>query len=166
MLARPAGYAGAAIAALWAACQIGRLYSSTEPFGPELMNVARNLGIFILPALVLLLAGPFRMWFDRFAPLYPFVLGAGILNIYVQDDALAAGLPMIVLVYPFLVIFALGSRPDDHRRGHGRTEHHFFAAWRQGHGERLAIRRGVSQTPLPEAGFANLPLHPFSGKSE
>jgi hypothetical protein len=35
------------------------------------------------------------------------VLGAGILNIYVQDDALAAGLPMIVLVYPFLVIFAL-----------------------------------------------------------
>jgi hypothetical protein len=59
-----------------------------------------------------------------------------------------------------------GSRPDDHRRGHGRTEHHFFAAWRQGHGERLAVRRGVSQTPLPEAGFANLPLHPFSGKSE
>ncbi|MGO8022335.1 hypothetical protein [Rhizobium leguminosarum] len=27
--------------------------------------------------------------------------------IYMQDDALAAGLPMIVLVYPFLVIFAL-----------------------------------------------------------
>ncbi|MGO7170080.1 hypothetical protein AB9F47_23845 [Rhizobium leguminosarum] len=107
MLARPAGYAGAAIAALWAARQVGRLYSSTEPFGPELMNVATNLGIFILPALVLLLAGPFRMWFDRIAPLYPFVLGAGILNIYMQDDALAAGLPMIVLVYPFLVIFAL-----------------------------------------------------------
>ncbi|TAV84997.1 hypothetical protein [Rhizobium leguminosarum] len=107
MLARPAGYAGAAIAALWAVRQMGRLYSSTEPFGPELMNVARNLGIFILPALVLLLAGPFRMWFDRFAPLYPFVLAAGILNIYMQDDALAAGLPMIVLIYPFVAIFAL-----------------------------------------------------------
>jgi len=71
------------------------------------MNVARNFGIFILPALVLLLAGPFRMWFDRFAPLYPLVLGAGVLNIYLQNDALAAGLPIIVLVYPFLVIFAL-----------------------------------------------------------
>ncbi|MFW8643445.1 hypothetical protein ACOJBO_15210 [Rhizobium beringeri] len=35
------------------------------------------------------------------------MLGAGLLNIYVQDDALAAGLPLIVLVYPFLVIFSL-----------------------------------------------------------
>ncbi|MBY5420399.1 hypothetical protein [Rhizobium leguminosarum] len=35
------------------------------------------------------------------------MLGAGVLNIYMQDDALAAGLPMIVLVYPFLVVFAL-----------------------------------------------------------
>ncbi|MGR9166965.1 hypothetical protein [Rhizobium leguminosarum] len=107
MLARPAGYVGATIAALWAARQVSRLYSLTEPLGPEFLNVARNLGIFILPAFVLLLAGPFRMWFDRFAPLYPLALGAGVLNIYVQDDALAAGLPLIVLVYPFLVIFSL-----------------------------------------------------------
>ena len=107
MLARPAGYAGAAIAALWSASQVSRNYSLMEPFGAELVNVVRNFGIFILPALVLLLAGPFRAWFDRFAPLYPLVLGAGVLNIYVQDDALAAGLPMIVLVYPFLVIFSL-----------------------------------------------------------
>ncbi|MGR9193774.1 hypothetical protein [Rhizobium leguminosarum] len=107
MLARPAGYVGATIAALWAARQVSRLYSLTEPFGPEFLNVARNLGIFILPAFVLLLAGPFRMWFDRFAPLYPLVLGAGVLNIHLQDDALAAGLPLIVLVYPFLVIFSL-----------------------------------------------------------
>lgn len=57
MLAIPAGYAGAAIAALCAAHQMGRIYSSAEPFGPELMNVARNLGIFILPALVLLWLG-------------------------------------------------------------------------------------------------------------
>ncbi|MGZ2460202.1 MULTISPECIES: hypothetical protein [Rhizobium] len=107
MLARAAGYAGAAIAALWAARQLDRIYSFPEPLDAELMNVARNFGIFILPALVLLLAGPFRMWFDRFAPLYPLVLGAGVLNIYLQNDALAAGLPIIVLVYPFLVIFAL-----------------------------------------------------------
>lgn len=48
MLARPAGYVGATIAALWAARQVSRLYSLTEPFGPEFLNVARNLGIFIL----------------------------------------------------------------------------------------------------------------------
>lgn len=108
MLARPAGYAGAAIAVLWSASQVSRNYSLIEASGAELVNVARNLGIFILPALVLLLAGPFRTWFGRFAPLYPLVLGAGVLNIYMQDDALVAGLPMVVLVYPFLVVFALG----------------------------------------------------------
>ena len=39
--------------------------------------------------------------------LYPVIVGLGLLNVYFSDSALGAGIPMIMIIFPFCIIYSM-----------------------------------------------------------
>ncbi|QTE21937.1 hypothetical protein [Polaribacter cellanae] len=81
--------------------------SFEESLLPELKILFSNTILFIAPAVVLFLIEDFKQKYIFTAWLYPIILGLGLVNVLISNDALAAGLPMVLLVFPACVILAV-----------------------------------------------------------
>lgn len=89
------------------AINISKGFGFAESLLPELLNALIVGVIFILPALILFKIKHFKKHIIYIAWLYPIILLGGIINLLLVDDALAAGLPMLLIVTPFCIIFSL-----------------------------------------------------------
>jgi hypothetical protein len=92
---------------VYQAIAISKGFSFAESLLPELVIAIIVGSIFIAPAIVLLTKQNLRKNILWIAWLYPIVLGLGMLNVFYANDPLEAGLPIMVVVLPFCIIFSL-----------------------------------------------------------
>ena len=112
-LAKISGLTGAALSlcllvpSVFHAFRISKGFSFFDSLFPELVGISIDLIIFIIPAAVLLFRSAFSPVLEKASAIYPIVIALTVLNVYLADDPLAAGLPIVVLTVPFCVIFSL-----------------------------------------------------------
>jgi hypothetical protein len=112
-LAKISGLTGAALSlcllvpSVFHAFRISKGFSFFDSLFPELVGIFIDLIIFIMPAAVLLFRSAFSPVFEKAYAIYPIVIALTVLNVYLADDPLAAGLPIVLLTAPFCVIFSL-----------------------------------------------------------
>lgn len=108
-----AGYIGGIMALIlfanqiYHAIRISRGFEFTESLLPELSNAIINGLIVISPALVLILSKNVELKIPWIIWSYPIITAFGMLNYFTSSDPLEAGIPMISLVYPFCLLFAI-----------------------------------------------------------
>ena len=61
----------------------------------------------LAPAIVLIFCKHFKKNNTWIFWLYPVVLGLGLINLLLSKDPIFAGLPMVLLVFPFCIIYAI-----------------------------------------------------------
>jgi len=61
----------------------------------------------LAPAIVLIFCKHFKKNNTWIFWLYPVVLGLGLINLLLSKDPISAGLPMVLLVFPFCIIYAI-----------------------------------------------------------
>lgn len=59
------------------------------------------------PGIILLSRKYLTKKLSLFSWAYPIILGLGLLNVYTADNAIGAGVPMIIFVFPFCLIFSV-----------------------------------------------------------
>jgi uncharacterized membrane protein len=94
------------VISIYQAFAISKGFSFIEGLLPELKVVVINAGILLAPATVLIFK-KFKKESHWLIWTYPVIVGLGLLSVYMATDALAAGLPMIIIVFPFCIIFAI-----------------------------------------------------------
>ncbi len=80
----------------------------------ELASVPRDLMMSVLVGIILLLPA-FALYskkntgiiLSKIGILYPILVAGGFINILRSEDALAAGMPMVLLVMPFCIVYGL-----------------------------------------------------------
>lgn len=87
--------------------QISKGFAFAEALLPELMTVISTQIPLIAPAIVLIFFKQLKRYKNWVFWLYPVVIGLGLLNVLLAEDPLAAGLPMMVFVFPFCIIYTL-----------------------------------------------------------
>ncbi|QNM84480.1 hypothetical protein H9W90_09755 [Polaribacter pectinis] len=95
------------ISGLYHIIRISKGFSFKESFLPELINLISTQVPLIIPAIVLLLIKDFKQKYIFSVWLYPIILALGLINVFLSNDALAAGLPMIVIVFPACILLAI-----------------------------------------------------------
>ncbi|WP_455169033.1 hypothetical protein [Aegicerativicinus sediminis] len=109
---KKAGLAGALISLIYFFYNIYLAFKITQgfPFSETLSEILTAIFAqipLLLPAIVLVLFTFKKKISNWVIWLYPAVITIGLLNVLLSDDALSAGLPMIIFVYPFCVIYAV-----------------------------------------------------------
>ena len=74
---------------------------------PELNIMTIQAAILLLPAVAMYFKKPSGKSVAYTSILYPILLFLGFFNILTSDDALAAGLPMIMIVFPYCIIYGI-----------------------------------------------------------
>ncbi len=92
---------------IYHAIRISKGFAFAESLLPELITVISTQIPLIAPAIVLTLNKHLKKYKNWVFWLYPAVIGLGLLNVFLAKDPLAAGLPMIMLVFPFCIIYAI-----------------------------------------------------------
>ncbi|QTD38638.1 hypothetical protein JL193_05010 [Polaribacter batillariae] len=87
--------------------RISKGFSFEESLLPELVILFINQLLLIAPAVVLFIIKSFKKKYIFAVWLYPIILALGFINILVSNDPLAAGLPMVFLVFPACIILAI-----------------------------------------------------------
>ncbi len=92
---------------IYHAIQISQGFSFKESLLHEILTAIVVLLLLLGPAVALTLNKQFKKEHSWIAWLYPAVLALGLLNVILSKDALAAGLPMVLLVIPFCIVCTL-----------------------------------------------------------
>ena len=106
-LAKISGLTGAAFSlcffvhSVFHSFRISKGFAFFDSLFPELVGIFIDLIIFIMPAAVLLFRSAFSPVFEKASAIYPIVIALTVLNVYLADDPLAAGLPIVLLTAPF-----------------------------------------------------------------
>ena len=110
---KKAGLAGAIlvfiffISGMYNIIRISKGFSFKESFLPELINLILTQVPLIIPAIVLVLIKDFKQKYIFSVWLYTIILALGLINVFLSNDALAAGLPMFVIVFPACILLAI-----------------------------------------------------------
>lgn len=92
---------------IYHAIRISKGFTFTESLLPELITVITTQIPLIAPAIVLIFNKHLKTYKYWVYWLYPVIIGLGLLNVLLAEDPLAAGLPMIVFVFPFCIIYTI-----------------------------------------------------------
>ena len=112
-LAKISGLTGAALSlcllvpSVFHSFRISKGFAFFDSLFPGLIGTFNSSIIFFMPAAVLLFRSAFSPVFEKASAIYPIVIALTVLNVYLADDPLAAGLPIVLLTAPFCVIFSL-----------------------------------------------------------
>jgi len=92
---------------IYHAFRVSEGFSFTQGLLPELLSVVLVAIVFLLPTFALCKRKELDPVLSKIGVLYPILVGLGFLNILFSDDPLAAGVPMVLVVAPFCIIYGL-----------------------------------------------------------
>ena len=112
-LAKISGLTGAAFSlclfvhSVFHSFRISKGFAFFDSLFPELIGTFNSSIIFFMPAAVLLFRSAFSPVLEKASTVYPIVMAPTVLNVFLADDPLAAGLPAVLLTMPFCIIFSI-----------------------------------------------------------
>ncbi|MDO7663476.1 MAG: hypothetical protein MUQ36_07680, partial [Planktomarina temperata] len=86
---------------------ISKGFAFFDSLFPELVGSFNTSIIFFMPAAVLLFRSAFSPVLEKASTVYPIVMAPTVLNVFLADDPLAAGLPAVLLTMTFCIIFSI-----------------------------------------------------------
>ena len=87
--------------------RISKGFAFFDSLFPELIGTFNSSIIFFMPAAVLLFRSAFSPVLEKASTVYPIVMALTVLNVYLTDGPLTAGLPVVVLTMPFFIVFSI-----------------------------------------------------------
>lgn len=101
---------GGLVSTLWIAYSVYHAFKITGDLASVPFDLLMTLllaVIFLLPAFALYKRRETGIVLTKIGILYPILVGLGFFNILFSDDPLSAGLPMLLVVAPFCIIYGL-----------------------------------------------------------
>lgn len=89
------------------AVQISLGFDFTDSLLYELVLVIIKALVLFYPASILIREDNYKLIKPWLAWLYTIIIFLGLLNLYLFKDSLESGLPMLLIVFPFCLIFSL-----------------------------------------------------------